>query len=146
MLPLSAWFSAFRSILPVRQKLAFLVAGSYQNERQRERAEACLRASEEKYRLLVESAGEYMIMSLVPQKLFANCSMLGLLGYSAEEFARLDISQVVEMSAAEIEKGRSFPVAMMSGELSPIQYESYLVGKNGVRHHVMISLSSIPQG
>ncbi len=87
-----------------------------------------------------------MIMSLVPQKLFVNCSMLGLLGYSAEEFARLDISQVVEMSAVEIEKGRSFPVAMMSGELSPIQYESYLVGKNGVRHHVMISLSSIPQG
>ena len=126
--------------------LAFLVAGSYQTEKQRERAEASLRASEEKYRLLVESAGEYMIMSLGGQKLFANCSMLGLLGYSAEEFARLDISQVVEMSVAEIEKGRSFPVAMMSGELSPIQYESYLIGKNGVRHHVMISLSSIPQG
>ena len=126
--------------------LAFLVAGSYQTEKQRERAEASLRASEEKYRLLVESAGEYMIMSLGGQKLFANCSMLGLLGYSAEEFARLDISQVVEMSVAEIEKGRSFPIAMMSGELSPIQYESYLIGKNGVRHHVMISLSSIPQG
>lgn len=125
--------------------LTFLVSGSYQTEKKRIKAETNLRTSEEKYRMLVESAGEYMIMSLGGQNLFANNSMLKLLGYSAEEFSEKSISQIVELTPAEIKLGYAYSVALMRGEQIPLQYEGYLLAKDGSRPRVMISLSSIPQ-
>lgn len=125
--------------------LAFLLIGSYLSEKRRRLAEFSLRASEEKYRVLVESAGEYMIMSLCGQNLFANISMLKLLGYSSEEFMQKSILEVVEMSPDEKELGYPYSVAMARGELFPHQYETYLIKKSGERYRVMMLLSSIPQ-
>lgn len=132
-------------LLIVTALLSFLVADSYHTEKLRIKAEANLRASEEKYRILVESAGEYMIMSLCGQKMFANNSMLRLLGYSAEEFSAKDITQIVEMSPGELALGRPYSIALMNGETVPLQYETSLLGKDGNRCRVMISLSTIPQ-
>ena len=126
--------------------LAFLLVGSFLSERRRRLAELSLRESEEKYRMLVESAGEYMIMSLCGQELFANNSMLRLLGYSSEEFMQKNILEVVEMSPAEKNLGYPYSVALVKGEEYPHQYETYLIKKNGERYRVMILLSSIPQG
>lgn len=132
-------------LLIVSGLLAFLVSGSYMTERRRAKAEIKLKASEEKYRMLVESAGEYMIMSLGDGNLFANNSMLKLLGYSAEEFSGKSISQITEMSPAEIDLGYSYLVALTKGEPVPLHFESFLRAKDESRHRVMISLSSIPQ-
>ncbi|EKD80903.1 MAG: hypothetical protein ACD_39C02102G0001 [uncultured bacterium] len=126
--------------------LAFLLAGSYLSEKRRKLAEISLRESEEKYRMLVESAGEYMIMSLCGQDLFANNSMLRLLGYSSEEFMQKNILEIVEMSPAEKEQGYPFSVALVKGEAYPHQYETFLIKKGGERYRVMMYLSSIPQG
>ena len=126
--------------------LAFLLTGSYLSEKRRKRAELNLRESEEKYRMLVESAGEYMIMSLCGQDLFANNSMLKLLGYSAEEFMQKNILEIVEMSPAEKELGYPYSVALMKGEAYPHQYETWLIKKGGERYRIMMYLSSIPQG
>ncbi|MBU1107737.1 MAG: cache domain-containing protein [Candidatus Riflebacteria bacterium] len=126
--------------------LAFLLAGSYLSEKRRKFAELNLRESEEKYRVLVESAGEYMIMSLCGQDLFANNSMLRLLDYSAEEFMQKNILEIVEMSPAEKALGYPYSVALMKGEAYPHQYETWLIKKSGERYRIMMYLSSIPQG
>ncbi|PKL43050.1 MAG: hypothetical protein CVV41_11640 [Candidatus Riflebacteria bacterium HGW-Riflebacteria-1] len=125
--------------------LTFLLTGSYISEKKRRLAELSLRESEEKYRMLVESAGEYMIMSLCGQDLFANNSMLRLLDYSAEEFMQKNILEIVEMSSAEKEMGYPYSVALVKGERYPHQYETYLIKKSGERYRVMMYLSSIPQ-
>lgn len=125
--------------------LFFLLSDSYLNEKKRIRAENNLRASEEKYRILVESAGEYMIMSLCGQKLFANNSMLKLLDYTANEFSEKDISQIVELSEAEKKLGMPYSAALLRGETIPAQYETNLITKDGTKKRVLISLSTIPQ-
>jgi PAS domain S-box-containing protein len=65
-------------------------------ERSRGRAEAALRESEEKYRTLVEGSSEGVVMVLQEQPVFANRTLLNLLGYSAAEFLKLPLDRIVE--------------------------------------------------
>ncbi len=132
-------------LLLIGSLMVFLLSGSFYNEKRRSNAEASLKASEEKYRILVESAGEYMIMSLCGQKLFANNSMLKLLDYSAREFSELEIENVVELSEDEQKRNIHYTHALLKGETVPEKYQTNLIDKNGNRHPAMISLSTIPQ-
>ncbi|MBA4378507.1 MAG: histidine kinase, partial [Gemmatimonas sp.] len=86
--------------------LVYLLRTSFQAERGRLSTAAALKTSEEKYRSLVESAGESIFMSVGDEGLFANASMLKLAGYDREEFARLDAGQLVLPTPAELESGR----------------------------------------
>lgn len=65
-------------------------------ERQRNQAESALRASEEKYRVLVEGSAEGILMVLQDQPVYANRTLLNLLGYTDAEFARLPLDRIVE--------------------------------------------------
>lgn len=55
-------------------------------ERRRSEAEASLRESEEKYRLLVEGATEGILMIMQGRPVYANRTLLQLLGCTAVEF------------------------------------------------------------
>ena len=123
--------------------MVVLLRTSFQAERGRVRTAAALRASEEKYRSLVEAAGESIFMSVGGDALFANASMLRLVGYDREEFARLSVDDVVRPTAAELESGRRHWLAIMEGERAPTRYEAELVTREGETVRVMIALSRI---
>lgn len=123
--------------------LIFLLRTSFQAERGRLLTAAALKASEEKYRSLVESAGESIFMSVGDEGLFANASMLKLVGYGREEFARLDAGRLVRATAAEMESGRRHWRAVADGDRGPIRYEAELVTHGGGLVRVMLSLSRV---
>jgi PAS domain S-box-containing protein len=123
--------------------MVVLLRTSFQAERGRLRTAAALRASEEKYRSLVEAAGESIFMSVGGDALFANASMLRLVGYDRDEFARLTVDDVVRPTAAEQESGRRHWQAVMQGERAPTRYEAEVVTRDGDTVRVMIALSRI---
>jgi signal-transduction protein with cAMP-binding, CBS, and nucleotidyltransferase domain/predicted metal-dependent phosphoesterase TrpH len=75
--------------------LFFVAAQSLRIERIRERAEAELRESHEKYRALVESGTEGTLVVVDGRPAFANAALLDMLGYRPEELALLDLADLV---------------------------------------------------
>ncbi|MBD3220637.1 PAS domain S-box protein [bacterium] len=120
-----------------------LLRTSFQAERGRLRNAAALRASEEKYRSLVEAAGESIFMSVGEAGLYANASMLRLVGYDQDGFARLDVNDLIRPTAAEVESGRRHWQAMVAGQAAPTRYEAELVHRDGRPIRVMLTLSRI---
>lgn len=123
--------------------LYVLLRASFQAERGRQRAMAAVRGSEEKYRSLVEAAGESIFMAIRGEGLFANASMLRLAGYDRATFADLDIEQLVRPTARELETGRRHWQAVMDGLEAPTRYETELQHRDGSLVRVMLTLSRI---
>jgi PAS domain S-box-containing protein len=123
--------------------MAVMLRAGFQAERGRLRAASALRGSEEKYRSLVESAGESIFMSIGGEELFANASMLRMVGYTREEFATLDVADLVRATAAEMESGRRSWQTVMDGVTAPTRYEAELIDRDGRTIRVMITLSRI---
>ncbi len=131
-------------ILAIVSALMFiLLRTSFQAERGRLRATVALRGSEEKYRSLVESAGESIFMSIGGDELFANASMLKMVGYTHVEFAALDVADLVRPTAAELESGRRSWQTVMDGMTAPTRYETELIDRDGRTIRAMITLSRI---
>lgn len=132
------------AILAVVTLLVYvMLRTSVQAERGRLRASAALRASEEKHRSLVEAAGESILMAVEGEGLFANPSMLRLLGYTRQEFAALDIESIIRPTAAERDAGQRTWQAIQDGEAAPARFEAELVHRDGSVLRVMLSLSRI---
>jgi signal transduction histidine kinase len=74
--------------------LAFIASQSYKAMKKQQLAEKALRESEEKYRTLVESAAEGMVMSLEGTIMYANQPIADLLGYSLEELLRMETARL----------------------------------------------------
>ena len=123
--------------------LFVLLRTSFQAERGRLRLTTALRTSEEKYRSLVESAGESILMAIVGEGLYANASLLHLLGYGREEFARCDIAAIIRPTADELQNGRRHWQAVTDGVEAPTRYETELVRRDGSTLRVILTLSRI---
>ncbi len=123
--------------------LYVLLRASFQAEQGRQRTAAALRASEEKHRSLVEAAGESILMAIDGQGLFANPSMLRLLGYDRQEFAALDVASIIRPTAAERESGRRIWQAVKDGDAAPARFEAELQHRDGSVLRVLLSLSRI---
>ncbi len=130
-------------LLLISMLMFVLLRASFQAERGRLHASTALRYSEDKYRTLVESAGESIIMAIMGQGLYANTSLLHLLGYQQDEFARLDIAQIIRPTPEEIQNDRRHWQAVTDGVESPTRYEAELTCKNGHHLRVMLTLSRI---
>lgn len=130
-------------LLAVSLLLAALLWNGVQSERGRLRATAALQASEEKYRSLVESAGEAILMALPGEGLYANAVLLNLLGYGREEFARLDPADIIRPGEDEAAAGRPHWRAVADGVEAPARYEAELRRRDGGALRVMLTLSRI---
>lgn len=130
-------------LLLVSLLLIFLLRASFQAEHGRLRAGAALQVSEEKYRSLVESAGESIIMAISGEGLYANTSLLHLLGYQREEFAAMDVASIITTTAEEIQNDRRHYQAITRGIEAPTRYETELVHKDGRLLRVTLTLSRI---
>ncbi|MBI5380735.1 MAG: cache domain-containing protein [Opitutae bacterium] len=76
--------------------LAYIARQGHRLERDRWQAETALRQSEEKYRLLVESASEGVLLVLQDRPVYANRTLLGRLGYTEQELTELTLEALVE--------------------------------------------------
>lgn len=123
--------------------LFFFLWDSLLVERRRRQAEQALRQGEEKYRLLVESSGECIVLALGGEALYANQSMLGLLGWTGEDLAGRTLDDVFEPSAEERTSGGPFWRRLMQGEPVPARFETLLKQSNGIRKEVTVSLSKL---
>lgn len=112
-------------------------------ERLNRAAAAALRESEERYRTLVESAGESIIMALGEDRLFANANALQLLGFSAAEFAALTLDDVIKATPEGRAVGRHWQEGATPGGATPGKHESELIAKDGRTIPVMLSYSPI---
>ncbi|MBF0409298.1 MAG: cache domain-containing protein [Candidatus Riflebacteria bacterium] len=123
--------------------LSFLLWEQFRSEHRRRKIEVALKNSEEKYRLLVESAGESIIMALGGRQLYANQSMLQRLGYTPEEFHDLSVDDVIKTTSEENKYGSPYYKAFLKDEKVPCKYESILATKDGTLHPVMLSISRV---
>lgn len=76
--------------------LVYIVNQGVLLERKRQKAEIALRASEEKYRLLVESTTEGILMILQDRPVYANNTLLQRLGYTEQELMDLPLNRIIE--------------------------------------------------
>jgi signal-transduction protein with cAMP-binding, CBS, and nucleotidyltransferase domain/PAS domain-containing protein len=76
--------------------LAYLAQQGLALERQRQRTETALRASEEKYRLLVEGTTEGILLVVKDRPVYANKHLLDRLGYTEDELADLPLHRIID--------------------------------------------------
>jgi signal-transduction protein with cAMP-binding, CBS, and nucleotidyltransferase domain len=84
------------SSLIIAGLLAYIAHQGLRSERRRQQAEAALRASEEKYRLLVEGTTEGILMIVQDRPVYANKTLLDRLGYTEQELADLPLQRILE--------------------------------------------------
>ncbi len=130
-------------LLAVSLLMVVLMRAGFQAERGRVRVAAALQVSEEKYRSLVESAGESILMAIAGEGLYANAGLLHLLGYGRDEFARLDIADIIRPTAEELRRERRHWQAVTDGVEAPTRYETELLCRDGRALRVMLTLSRI---
>ena len=123
--------------------LSVLLRAGFQAEQGRSRAAEALVGSEQKYRSLVESAGEAIVMAIEGEGLYANASLLHLLGYESHEFASQDIASIIMPTVDEQERGLRHWQAVTDGVEAPNRYEAELAHKDGSLLRVMLTLSRI---
>ncbi len=135
---------SFFILIIIALLLASMIRQSYQTMKQQQLAEKALRESEEKYRLLVESAGEGMLMALDGKYTHANQTIVNLLGYSPEEFSQMRVYEIFPDSPDL--PGNKHVQELSSGRSIPPTFETRLKTKSGSTVDVILSTNEITIG
>jgi PAS domain S-box-containing protein len=121
-------------LLLIAGLLTLLVRQSWRVEKQRRAAEAALRESEARYRTVIESASESILMDLGGERLIGNPSALSMLGYGAQELAQMKLADVIVSDTPLGDSG----VAS--------RHDAMLRRKDGSQVHVLLSFSPMSLG
>jgi len=124
--------------------LATIIFSTFNTERRRSLAEQALRESEEKYRILVESSSEGMLMALDGKYMYANQMISSLLGYSQAEFAGMQPLEI--FSDDQQNPGTAYARDLLAGKKVPEQSEARMVTREQEIKDVIISASQIMIG
>jgi PAS domain S-box-containing protein len=124
--------------------LTSIARQSYLNLKQQQQAEQALRDSEEKYRMLVESAGEGMLMALEGTYMYANQTIADLLEYAPEELRQMRVPDI--FSETRDRSSNQNVQELISGAAVPDRFETRLKTKTGAVKEVIISTTRIAIG
>lgn len=132
-------FVALGALLLFSLLLAYISRQSIAVERQRKLAEMALALSREKYKVLVESATEPMMMVLESSPVYCNLSLARLLGYSQEEIEKIELAKLLsgEGKAELLEKIDTLP---LSGR-APGKTEAIVRRKDGTLIEVVLTFT-----
>jgi len=138
--------SHFPIELEARQINPELRVASVRDITRRKQAETALRASEEKYRLLVEHSHQGMVIAQVnPIRLrFVSQPMQAITGYTPDELTRFTPDQLVQLIHPE-DQARFFNTfrARLAGEVVDASARYRLIHQNGDIRHVDLYSSRI---
>ena len=122
--------------------LLFIAQQSLRIERRRHRAEQELAQSHEKYKALVEAAGEGTMMVLEGRCTFANATLLQRLGATHEAFVLLDIEDILpEAAEADRPLARRLEALDRGESVSPV--ETHLRCRDGSLVPVLLSATRV---
>ena len=124
--------------------LATIIIQSFRTEQQRRIAEQALQESEVKYRTLVESAAEGMLMALEGRYMYANQTIAALLEYSQDEFSQMPVQEIFVQTPAH--PSYRHLQNFMAGKPLPERFEAQLKTKSGGSRDVILSTSPIVIG
>lgn len=121
--------------------LTSIIIQHFNTEKRRSNAEKALRASEEKYRTLVESASEGMLMAMDGRYIYSNQTIAKLLGYNQAEFGNLTIEEIFANNPRH--PGYQIVKDFIDGRITAERTEAQLVTKAGEIKEVILSASEI---
>jgi PAS domain S-box-containing protein len=104
---------------------------------ERKQAEAALRESEEKYRLVVDNANEAILVAQDGKMVFTNPRMSEMMGYTREELVARPLFEFVHPDDRTLVADRYRRRA--AGEDVPNRYEFRIVGRDGETHNLEIN-------
>ncbi len=107
----------------------------------RGRAEARSRASEEKYRYLVENATDAIAIVQDIKVKFANPAALSMFGYSIDELSRIDFGHLVDAEYRDVIIGNH--LKRLSGGDVPNTYSFPMIKKSGEKMDVQLNAARI---
>ena len=119
--------------------ILYMARQSFRIERHRLSAKAELMESEAKYRTLVESTSEGLVMVLEGRLIYHNQTLVNMLGYTEEEFARQDFAGLLERR----QPGADHFQAWMEGRLASTRFEACLRGNHNRRIDVTMAAAPI---
>jgi PAS domain S-box-containing protein len=119
--------------------ILYMARQSFRIERQRLSAKAELLESEAKYRTLVESTSEGLVMALEGRLIYHNQTLVNMLGYTEEEFARQDFAGLLEHR----QPGFDHFQAWMEGKPASTRFEACLRGNHNRRIDVTMAAAPI---
>lgn len=131
--PYDKWFE--NRIHPTHEGLAIF----FQDITVRKKAELALKESEEKYRALVESASDSILIVQYGVLVFANHVPLEISGYTMDEVIGAPFLKFI--ADEDRDKILEFYQLRIKGEDAPYQYETNILLKNGERKPVEINIS-----
>ncbi len=123
--------------------LLYIVRHSMKIEQQRNRSEAALRESHEKYRALVEVTTEGIVMVLDGRCAYVNHAMLDMLGYHEDEALLLDLHDLFPPDAAAAGSGADAMAALLEGRPLAEQFDARLRKKTGEPVDVVLAATTI---
>lgn len=102
-----------------------------------------LRESEERYRLLVENAHDGIMLLMGVKPVYANASLVRMLGYDEREFSRLTLADLLPETPKGREMVFSYYNNRLAGLEAPSQYEAQMLTKRNEIIDVIIAASRI---
>lgn len=130
-------------LLVVLAFLGLLLWESIATDQKRLKAEAALQKSEEKYRKIVESSGECLLLQFGRDSLYANQSMQHLMECSWEDLSTMQFRDIFAPTAEEIGGGFRYYQRFIQGDPVPAIFETTLKTRSGKIKEVTVSFSRI---
>jgi PAS domain S-box-containing protein len=131
-------------LLIISLLLGSMIRQSYRTLKLRQKADRELRESEEKYRTLVESAGEGMLMALEGRYMYANQTIATLLGYGQNDFNDMPVAEIFPDEPTP--PGAQHIRELLSGRSVPASFETRLRSRSGDLRDVILAASRISIG
>jgi len=123
--------------------LGIIMRQAYTTLVRQRRAEAAVRFSEEKYRTLVESAGEGMFLASDEKLLHVNKSFAAMLDYEVEELLKVPVSAL--FSGSDAVCFHDF-LEQATGQDAAGRQECSMVTREGTIREVLLSLTPVSVG